>query len=185
MLVCATLASGCSREGDGAETTLPPRTTVGSSTTEKGFGWENQSTMRDIEMLPVIQVGKMADPTETTPKDGLLFDGKGKVYSVGAPLASGNLVFSAGVVAASSAGPYKVYVTLSGNLSDEEAVTDAIATCKEKGATCPSGMVAFISDGVFVTAALVSDPPSGGVLEIGSFESRAEADLLAQHLSPR
>lgn len=142
-----------------------------------------ESSMRFIDLRPVRQVAKMDDPTDTRPVQNVVYDGKGFVYLLGPSLASGYLVFTA-FADPRDDGSFSVTVALSSAPEDIAAVTSATETCMKKSDACPSGQLAFFSDGELVTIATVTQPPLGVLLQIDGFDTYDEMQHVVDLLKP-
>jgi hypothetical protein len=156
---------------------------VPTASTDGEDAFPTEKSMRSIDLRPVRQMAKMDDPTNTTPVQDVVYDGKGFVYLLGPSLASGYLVFTASANARDD-GSFSVTVALSSAPEDIEAVTRATTTCIEKSEACPNGQLAFFSDGELVTIATVAQPPLDGVLQIDGFDTYDETQRIVNLLQP-
>ncbi len=160
-----------------------PGSSVPVDGTEEDAAFPTQQSMRSIDLRPIRQMAKMDDPTDTRPVVDVVYDGKGFVYLLGPSLASGYLVFTA-VANPLDDGSFSVTIALSSASEDIAAVTAATETCIEKTDACPTGQLAFFSDGELVTIATVAQPPLDGVLQIDGFDTYEEMQRVVDLLKP-
>jgi hypothetical protein len=184
-LCCGLLLAGCAATPGAEPDTSAPESPV---TTVEGDLFPTEKLMRSIELRPVLQLGKLDNPTEedladTDPQDDVFIDDKGYAHLLGPSLASGYLVFTASA-SAKDDGTFAVIVALSSDPADLAAVEAAMKPCIAKTEICPEGQLAFLADGAFVTAPVVSQPPAYGTLEIGGLDSYEEARQIAERLAP-
>jgi hypothetical protein len=184
-LCCGLLLVGCSSSTAGPDTRAPETTTT--SVAPEGDRFPTESSMRSVDLRPVLQMAKLDDPADTTPQDDahddVFVDDKGYAYLLGPSLASGYLVLTAAATAVDD-GTFSVLVSLSSDPADLAAVEAAMTPCIAKAEVCPTGQLAFLADGELVIAPVVSQLPLEGELEFKRLASYEEATQLAARLKP-
>ncbi len=146
-----------------------------------------------VLLRPVIQSGTLDTSSTTTapanapdPTDPdatvLLTDDLGISYQVGPAQATGD-VFENDAQADISSGQWAVVVSLRGGAEGEDVWNALTTKCFNRDATCPTGQVAIVLDGVVISAPVVQEPVfTGGTVQISGDFTEDEARDLAKIL---
>ena len=173
-------------------TTVAPSTTVGS--TDVG------ATTTSVAVAPSTTVGSIDVGATTTtvavapsapqqdismtnePSKQAILEGRdGLVYFTGPSQADGQ-VFANDAAAQISSGSWVVAVGLRGGASGEDKWNLLAAQCFQKAATCPTGQIAIVLDGVVISAPVVQTANFSGSVQISGDFKEAEAKDLAKIL---
>ena len=173
-------------------TTVAPSTTVGS--TDVGV------TTTSVAVAPSTTVGSTDVGATTTtvavapsapqqdismtnePSKQAILEGRdGLVYFTGPSQADGQ-VFANDAAAQISSGSWVVAVGLRGGASGEDKWNLLAAQCFQKAATCPTGQIAIVLDGVVISAPVVQTANFSGSVQISGDFKEAEAKDLAKIL---
>ena len=173
-------------------TTVAPSTTVGS--TDVGV------TTTSVAVAPSTTVGSIDVGVTTTtvavapsapqqdismtnePSKQAILEGRdGLVYFTGPSQADGQ-VFANDAAAQISSGSWVVAVGLRGGASGEDKWNLLAAQCFQKAATCPTGQIAIVLDGVVISAPVVQTANFSGSVQISGDFKEAEAKDLAKIL---
>ena len=173
-------------------TTVAPSTTVGS--TDVGV------TTTSVAVAPSTTVGSIDVGATTTtvavapsapqqdismtnePSKQAILEGRdGLVYFTGPSQADGQ-VFANDAAAQISSGSWVVAVGLRGGASGEDKWNLLAAQCFQKAATCPTGQIAIVLDGVVISAPVVQTANFSGSVQISGDFKEAEAKDLAKIL---
>ena len=173
-------------------TTVAPSTTVGS--TDAGV------TTTSVAVAPSTPVGSIDVGATTTtvavapsapqqdismtnePSKQAILEGRdGLVYFTGPSQADGQ-VFANDAAAQISSGSWVVAVGLRGGASGEDKWNLLAAQCFQKAATCPTGQIAIVLDGVVISAPVVQTANFSGSVQISGDFKEAEAKDLAKIL---
>ncbi len=173
-------------------TTVAPSTTVGS--TDVGV------TTTSVAVAPSTPVGSIDVGATTTtvavapsapqqdismtnePSKQAILEGRdGLVYFTGPSQADGQ-VFANDAAAQISSGSWVVAVGLRGGASGEDKWNLLAAQCFQKAATCPTGQIAIVLDGVVISAPVVQTANFSGSVQISGDFKEAEAKDLAKIL---
>ena len=173
-------------------TTVAPSTTVGS--TDVG------ATTTSVAVAPSTTVGSIDVGATTTtvavapsapqqdismtnePSKQAILEGRdGLVYFTGPSQADGQ-VFATDAAAQISSGSWVVAVGLRGGASGEDKWNLLAAQCFQKAATCPTGQIAIVLDGVVISAPVVQTANFSGSVQISGDFKEAEAKDLAKIL---
>ena len=173
-------------------TTVAPSTTVGS--TDVGV------TTTLVAVAPSTTVGSIDVGATTTtvavapsapqqdismtnePSKQAILEGRdGLVYFTGPSQADGQ-VFANDAAAQISSGSWVVAVGLRGGASGEDKWNLLAAQCFQKAATCPTGQIAIVLDGVVISAPVVQTANFSGSVQISGDFKEAEAKDLAKIL---
>lgn len=146
-----------------------------------------------VLLRPVIQSGTLDQSTTTTtptsvpdPTDPnatvLITDDLGVTYQVGPAEATGD-VFENDAQADISSGQWAVVVSLRGGAEGEDVWNALTTKCFNREATCPTGQIAIVLDGVVISAPVVQEPVfTGGTVQISGDFAEEEARDLAKIL---
>ena len=173
-------------------TTVAPSTTVGS--TDVGV------TTTSVAVAPSTTVGSTDVGATTTtvavapsapqqdismtnePSKQAILEGRdGLVYFTGPSQADGQ-VFANDAAAQISSGSWVVAVGLRDGASGEDKWNLLAAQCFQKAATCPTGQIAIVLDGVVISAPVVQTANFSGSVQISGDFKEAEAKDLAKIL---
>jgi preprotein translocase subunit SecD len=173
-------------------TTVAPSTTV--SSTDAGV------TTTSVAVAPSTTVGSIDVGATTTtvavapsapqqdismtnePSKQAILEGRdGLVYFTGPSQADGQ-VFANDAAAQISSGSWVVAVGLRGGASGEDKWNLLAAQCFQKAATCPTGQIAIVLDGVVISAPVVQTANFSGSVQISGDFKEAEAKDLAKIL---
>jgi preprotein translocase subunit SecD len=155
-------------------TTVAPSTTVsstdaGATTTTVAVAVPPSAPQQDISM------------TNEPSKQAILEGRDGLVYFTGPSQADGQ-VFANDAAAQISSGSWVVAVGLRGGASGEDKWNLLAAQCFQKAATCPTGQIAIVLDGVVISAPVVQTANFSGSVQISGDFKEAEAKDLAKIL---
>jgi preprotein translocase subunit SecD len=159
----------------GATTTtvaVAPSTTV--SSTDAG------ATTTTVAIAPA-QPQQDISMTNEPSKQAILEGRDGLVYFTGPSQADGQ-VFANDAAAQISSGSWVVAVGLRGGASGEDKWNLLAAQCFQKAATCPTGQIAIVLDGVVISAPVVQTANFSGSVQISGDFKEAEAKDLAKIL---
>jgi preprotein translocase subunit SecD len=159
----------------GATTTtvaVAPSTTV--SSTDAG------ATTTTVAIAPA-QPQQDISMTNEPSKQEILEGRDGLVYFTGPSQADGQ-VFANDAAAQISSGSWVVAVGLRGGASGEDKWNLLAAQCFQKAATCPTGQIAIVLDGVVISAPVVQTANFSGSVQISGDFKEAEAKDLAKIL---
>jgi preprotein translocase subunit SecD len=159
----------------GATTTtvaVAPSTTV--SSTDAG------ATTTTVAIAPA-QPQQDISMTNEPSKQAILEGRDGLVYFTGPSQADGQ-VFANDAAAQISSGSWVVSVGLRGGASGEDKWNLLAAQCFQKAATCPTGQIAIVLDGVVISAPVVQTANFSGSVQISGDFKEAEAKDLAKIL---
>jgi preprotein translocase subunit SecD len=159
----------------GATTTsvaVAPSTTV--SSTDAG------ATTTTVAIAPAQQQQDISMTNEPS-KQAILEGRDGLVYFTGPSQADGQ-VFANDAAAQISSGSWVVAVGLRGGASGEDKWNLLAAQCFQKAATCPTGQIAIVLDGVVISAPVVQTANFSGSVQISGDFKEAEAKDLAKIL---
>ena len=155
-------------------TTNAPSTTVGSgevgaTTTTVAVAVSPSVPQQDISM------------TNEPSKQAILEGRDGLVYFTGPSQADGQ-VFANDAAAQINSGSWVVAVGLRGGATGEDKWNALAAQCFQKAATCPTGQIAIVLDGVVISAPVVQTANFSGSVQISGDFNEAEAKDLAKIL---
>ena len=153
-------------------TTVAPSTTVGS--TDVGV------TTTSVAVAPSAPQQDISMTNEPS-KQAILEGRDGLVYFTGPSQADGQ-VFANDAAAQISSGSWVVAVGLRGGASGEDKWNLLAAQCFQKAATCPTGQIAIVLDGVVISAPVVQTANFSGSVQISGDFKEAEAKDLAKIL---
>ena len=159
----------------GATTTtvaVAPSTTV--SSTDAG------ATTTTVAIAPA-QPQQDISMTNEPSKQAILEGRDGLVYFTG-PSQEDGQVFANDAAAQISSGSWVVAVGLRGGASGEDKWNLLAAQCFQKAATCPTGQIAIVLDGVVISAPVVQTANFSGSVQISGDFKEAEAKDLAKIL---
>ena len=175
----ALLSPACTSDGDaerGADATTstespadtgPEMTDVGPDDAGEAFAV--------VEIRPVVEISDAASAP-----DGALLDERGAAYQVGDPLPAGGIVGAEAFFG--EAGGWSVALVLAEGSPGVDDLNEIAAECEALSATCPTGQVALVADGVVLTApALIGGPFEADEIVIHGFDE-TEARRLAAAL---
>ena len=174
---------GSSRRPMSAATTTAPTTTsiavapsttvsateVGATTTTVAVAVPPSAPQQDISM------------TNEPSKQAILEGRDGLVYFTGPSQADGQ-VFANDAAAQINSGSWVVAVGLRDGASGEDKWNLLAAQCFQKAATCPTGQIAIVLDGVVISAPVVQTANFSGSVQISGDFKEAEAKDLAKVL---
>jgi len=155
-------------------TTEAPSTTLGSSgvaatTTTVVVAVPPSTPQQDISM------------TNEPSKQAILEGRDGRVYFTGPSQADGQ-VFANDAAAQINNGSWVVAVGLRSGASGEAKWNALAAQCFQKAASCPTGQIAIVLDGVVISAPVVQTANFSGSVQISGDFKEAEAKDLAKIL---
>ena len=153
-------------------TTVAPSTTVGS--TDVGV---TTTTVAVAPSTPQQDISMTNEPS----KQAILEGRDGLVYFTGPSQADGQ-VFANDATAQINSGSWVVAVGLRGGASGEDKWNLLAAQCFQKTATCPTGQIAIVLDGVVISAPVVQTANFSGSVQISGDFKEAEAKDLAKIL---
>lgn len=177
-----TLPGGPSRPA--AVTTLPTETTttpdtsvVEASSTTTSVVTTDAPTGTEAPTTDVTLPADMPDPTDPSATVFVQNADGTEFYQLGPAFATGE-VFNNDAQADIISGGWGVRVTLRGGATGADLWNSGAARCFAKDASCPSGRMAIVLDGVVQSAPSVNQPSfTGGVDITGSFSEREAKDL--------
>ena len=153
-------------------TTVAPSTSVGS--TDVGV---TTTTVAVAPSTPQQDISMTNEPS----KQAILEGRDGLVYFTGPSQADGQ-VFANDAAAQINSGSWVVAVGLRGGASGEDKWNLLAAQCFQKAATCPTGQIAIVLDGVVISAPVVQTANFSGSVQISGDFKEAEAKDLAKIL---
>ena len=173
-------------------TTVAPSTTVGSTdvgVTTTSVAFAPSTTVGSIDVgatTTTVAVAPSAPQqdismTNEPSKQAILEGRDGLVYFTGPSQADGQ-VFANDAAAQISSGSWVVAVGLRGGASGEDKWNLLAAQCFQKAATCPTGQIAIVLDGVVISAPVVQTANFSGSVQISGDFKEAEAKDLAKIL---
>ena len=173
-------------------TTVAPSTTVsstdaGATTTTVAVAPSTTVSSTDAEATTTTVAIAPAQPqqdismTNEPSKQAILEGRDGLVYFTGPSQADGQ-VFANDAAAQISSGSWVVAVGLRGGASGEDKWNLLAAQCFQKAATCPTGQIAIVLDGVVISAPVVQTANFSGSVQISGDFKEAEAKDLAKIL---
>ena len=173
-------------------TTVAPSTTVGSTdvgvtTTSVAVAPSTTVSSTDAGATTTTVAIAPAQPqqdismTNEPSKQAILEGRDGLVYFTGPSQADGQ-VFANDAAAQISSGSWVVAVGLRGGASGEDKWNLLAAQCFQKAATCPTGQIAIVLDGVVISAPVVQTANFSGSVQISGDFKEAEAKDLAKIL---
>ena len=156
-------------------TTVPStESTLATPGTEIPLDAEAPTGSDDTTPTPPAEMGDPADPTATIIVQNT--DGS-EIYQLGPSFATGE-VFNNDAQADIISGGWGVRVTLKNGSTGSDLWNIGAAQCYAKSATCPTGRMAIVLDGVVQSAPSVNQPSfSGGVDITGNFKESESKDL--------
>ena len=165
-----------------ATTTTPttsPATTAPSTTTAVVDAGATTTTVA-IAVSPSVPQQDISLTNEPT-KQAVLEGRDGRVYFAGPSQADGQ-VFANDAAAQINNGSWVVAVGLRDGASGEDKWNALAAQCFQKAATCPTGQIAIVLDGVVISAPVVQTANFNGSVQISGEFKEAEAKDLAKIL---
>ena len=165
-----------------ATTTTPttsPATTAPSTTTAVVDAGATTTTVA-IAVSPSVPQQDISLTNEPT-KQAVLEGRDGRVYFAGPSQADGQ-VFANDAAAQINNGSWVVAVGLRDGASGEDKWNALAAQCFQKAATCPTGQIAIVLDGVVISAPVVQTANFNGSVQISGDFKEAEAKDLAKIL---
>ena len=165
-----------------ATTTTPttsPATTAPSTTTAVVDAGATTTTVA-IAVSPSVPQQDISMTHEPT-KQAVLEGRDGRVYFAGPSQADGQ-VFANDAAAQINNGSWVVAVGLRDGASGEDKWNALAAQCFQKAATCPTGQIAIVLDGVVISAPVVQTANFNGSVQISGEFKEAEAKDLAKIL---
>ena len=165
-----------------ATTTTPttsPATTAPSTTTAVVDAGATPTTVA-IAVSPSVPQQDISMTNEPT-KQAVLEGRDGRVYFAGPSQADGQ-VFANDAAAQINNGSWVVAVGLRDGASGEDKWNALAAQCFQKAATCPTGQIAIVLDGVVISAPVVQTANFNGSVQISGDFKEAEAKDLAKIL---
>ena len=173
-------------------TTVAPSTTVGSTdvgvtTTLVAVAPSTTVSSTDVGATTTTVAVAPSAPqqdismTNEPSKQAILEGRDGLVYFTGPSQADGQ-VFANDAAAQISSGSWVVAVGLRGGASGEDKWNLLAAQCFQKAATCPTGQIAIVLDGVVISAPVVQTANFSGSVQISGDFKEAEAKDLAKIL---
>jgi preprotein translocase subunit SecD len=144
-------------------------TEVGATTTTVAVAVPPSAPQQDISM------------TNEPSKQAILEGRDGLVYFTGPSQADGQ-VFANDAAAQINSGSWVVAVGLRDGASGEDKWNLLAAQCFQKAATCPTGQIAIVLDGVVISAPVVQTANFSGSVQISGDFKEAEAKDLAKVL---
>ncbi len=172
---------GKTRQPTSAATTTTPTTTptkVAPSTTVSST--DVGATTTTVAVAPSTPQQDISMTNEPS-KQAILEGRDGLVYFTGPSQADGQ-VFANDAAAQISSGSWVVAVGLRGGASGEDKWNLLAAQCFQKAATCPTGQIAIVLDGVVISAPVVQTANFSGSVQISGDFKEAEAKDLAKIL---
>ena len=165
-----------------ATTTTPttsPATTAPSTTVGSGEVGATTTTVA-IAVSPSVPQQDISMTNEPS-KQAILEGRDGLVYFTGPSQADGQ-VFANDAAAQINSGSWVVAVGLRGGATGEDKWNALAAQCFQKAATCPTGQIAIVLDGVVISAPVVQTANFSGSVQISGDFKEAEAKDLAKIL---
>lgn len=174
---------GSSRRPMSAATTTTPvtfPTTTAPSTTVVAADGVSTTTTVAIAVSPSVPQQDISMTNEPS-KQAILESRDGRVYFTGPSQADGQ-VFANDASAQINNGSWVVAVGLRGGASGEDKWNALAQQCFQKAATCPTGQIAIVLDGVVISAPVVQTANFSGSVQISGDFKEAEAKDLAKIL---
>ncbi len=168
---------GSSRRPMSAATTTTPTTVAPSTTVSSTDAGATTTTVAIAPAQPQQDISMTNEPS----KQAILEGRDGLVYFTGPSQADGQ-VFAIDAAAQISSGSWVVAVGLRGGASGEDKWNLLAAQCFQKAATCPTGPIAIVLDGVVISAPVVQTANFSGSVQISGDFKEAEAKDLAKIL---
>lgn len=168
---------GSSRRPMSAATTTTPTTVAPSTTVSSTDAGATTTTVAIAPAQPQQDISMTNEPS----KQAILEGRDGLVYFTGPSQADGQ-VFANDAAAQISSGSWVVAVGLRGGASGEDKWNLLAAQCFQKAATCPTGQIAIVLDGVVISAPVVQTANFSGSVQISGDFKEAEAKDLAKIL---
>ena len=168
---------GSSRRPMSAATTTTPTTVAPSTTVSSTDAGATTTTVAIAPAQPQQDISMTNEPS----KQAILEGRDGLVYFTGPSQADGQ-VFAIDAAAQISSGSWVVAVGLRGGASGEDKWNLLAAQCFQKAATCPTGQIAIVLDGVVISAPVVQTANFSGSVQISGDFKEAEAKDLAKIL---
>lgn len=168
---------GSSRRPMSAATTTTPTTVAPSTTVGSIDVGATTTTVAVAPSAPQQDISMTNEPS----KQAILEGRDGLVYFTGPSQADGQ-VFANDAAAQISSGSWVVAVGLRGGASGEDKWNLLAAQCFQKAATCPTGQIAIVLDGVVISAPVVQTANFSGSVQISGDFKEAEAKDLAKIL---
>ena len=168
---------GKTRQPMSAATTTTPTTVAPSTTVSSTDAGATTTTVAIAPSAPQQDISMTNEPS----KQAILEGRDGLVYFTGPSQADGQ-VFANDAAAQISSGSWVVAVGLRGGASGEDKWNLLAAQCFQKAATCPTGQIAIVLDGVVISAPVVQTANFSGSVQISGDFKEAEAKDLAKIL---
>jgi len=168
---------GKTRQPMSAATTTTPTTVAPSTTVSSTDAGATTTTVAIAPAQPQQDISMTNEPS----KQAILEGRDGLVYFTGPSQADGQ-VFANDAAAQISSGSWVVAVGLRGGASGENKWNLLAAQCFQKAATCPTGQIAIVLDGVVISAPVVQTANFSGSVQISGDFKEAEAKDLAKIL---
>jgi preprotein translocase subunit SecD len=173
--VVTTLAPSTTQE---TSTTAPALTSGAPSTTV--VSTDVGATTTTVAVAPSMPQQDISMTNEPS-KQAILEGRDGLVYFTGPSQADGQ-VFANDAAAQINSGSWVVAVGLRDGASGEDKWNLLAAQCFQKAATCPTGQIAIVLDGVVISAPVVQTANFSGSVQISGDFKEAEAKDLAKVL---
>lgn len=173
--VVTTLAPSTTQE---TSTTAPALTSGAPSTTV--VSTDVGATTTTVAVAPSTPQQDISMTNEPS-KQAILEGRDGLVYFTGPSQADGQ-VFANDAAAQINSGSWVVAVGLRDGASGEDKWNLLAAQCFQKAATCPTGQIAIVLDGVVISAPVVQTANFSGSVQISGDFKEAEAKDLAKVL---
>ena len=174
---------GSTRRPMSAATTTTPTTSpakTAPSTTTAVVDAGATTTTVAIAVSPSVPQQDISMTNEPT-KQAVLEGRDGRVYFAGPSQADGQ-VFANDAAAQINNGSWVVAVGLRDGASGEDKWNALAAQCFQKAATCPTGQIAIVLDGVVISAPVVQTANFNGSVQISGEFKEAESKDLAKIL---
>jgi len=169
----------------GPETTAPSTTLVvgeGSVTTTTVAAADGAATTTTVAIAVPPSVPQQDISMTNEPSKQAILEGRdGLVYFTGPSQADGQ-VFANDAAAQINSGSWVVAVGLRDGANGEDKWNLLAAQCFQKAATCPTGQIAIVLDGVVISAPVVQTANFSGSVQISGDFKEAEAKDLAKIL---
>jgi preprotein translocase subunit SecD len=166
-------------------TTAPSTTLVvaeGSVATTTVVAADGAATTTTVAIAVPPSVPQQDISMTNEPSKQAILEGRdGLVYFTGPSQADGQ-VFANDAAAQINNGSWVVAVGLRGGASGEDKWNLLAAQCFQKAATCPTGQIAIVLDGVVISAPVVQTANFNGSVQISGDFKEAEAKDLAKIL---
>jgi preprotein translocase subunit SecD len=166
-------------------TTAPSTTAVaadGSVATTTVVAADGAATTTTVAIAVPPSVPQQDISMTNEPSKQAILEGRdGLVYFTGPSQADGQ-VFANDAAAQINSGSWVVAVGLRGGATGEDKWNALAAQCFQKAATCPTGQIAIVLDGVVISAPVVQTANFSGSVQISGDFKEAEAKDLAKIL---